>query len=97
MNKVEQSKKVHEPKEVKQQTRAEKIWETIKDREVALFALPAKRVSELSEFMPISEAKCFLKYKITSFLPALEETLGKDFLCGAEGEYIAVDFAEEKK
>lgn len=71
-------------------TIGEQIWEEIKDRQVSIFALPGKPVSEYCKMMPIEPTKCYMTYGVSSFLPALEEALGQSYVCELVDKYIVV-------
>ena len=94
--KVEDSKEevksevVKAEKPVKVKTESNKIWDEIKDLKVSMFALPAKPVSSYCSQIEIDEKKLFLKFKVPSFLPLLEEVLAGSFEVDLMDKYIVV-------
>lgn len=59
-----------------EESHTQKIWDDIKGKQISLFALPPKLVSELCEPVIIPGTDTlFLKIKISSVLPALEEAV----------------------
>jgi hypothetical protein len=48
------------------------IWEKIKDLDLGLFGLGGQLVSRYCELLPLDDEKCYLKYKVSSVVPALE-------------------------
>lgn len=71
-------------------TVGEQIWEEIKNKPVSMFALPSKPVSDYVKMMPIEPSRCYIIHTISSFLPALEEALGPNYVCELMDKYIAV-------
>jgi len=57
-------------------TEGDKIWDEIKDKEVLMFAIPNQIVSQYCDPLPLDPTKCFLKYKVSAFIPALEAAIG---------------------
>lgn len=54
------------------------IWEKIKDLDLGLFGLGGQLVSRYCELLPLDDDKCYLKYKVSSVVPALE-TVAPEF------------------
>jgi hypothetical protein len=73
-----------------EKTVAEKIWDEIKDKDMALFALDAQTVSSFCKEVKIEPSKCYVIPKVSAVLPALEETLGKKFACEMVDKYIVI-------
>jgi hypothetical protein len=57
-------------------TEGDKIWNEIKNKEVLMFAIPNQFVSQYCNPVPLDPSKCFLRYKVSAFIPALEEAIG---------------------
>jgi hypothetical protein len=58
------------------QTEGDKIWNEIKDKEVMMFAIPNQFVEQYCDPVPLDPTKCFLRFKVSAFIPALEEAIG---------------------
>lgn len=78
-------------------TVANQIWDDIKDREVAMFAIPNQFVHQYCEPAPLDPSRCFLKLlsKASSFIPAIEEAIGANkklskYNLEVQGDYIIV-------
>lgn len=71
-------------------TPSDVIWENIKDIQISLFALPAKRLSELCKRDTIEPSKCFLVPSAFSLLPILEEAIGDKYTCEMMQKYIII-------
>lgn len=71
-------------------TVAEEIWNEIKDKEIHMFALPNQRISDYCQPFPIEPSRCFLFFKASAVLPALETAIGKNYECEAVDKYIVV-------
>lgn len=76
-------------------TEGDKIWDEIKNKEVFMFAIPNQIVSDYCEPKPLDPTKCFLSFKVSSFLPALEEAIGANkpeskYNCELHGNFIVV-------
>lgn len=69
---------------------AEKIWSEIKDKEIFMFALPGKKVSDFCQPVMIDPSRCFLIFRASSVLPSLEEVIGKEYVCEAVDKYIVI-------
>lgn len=80
------SKETVAPKE----TVAEKIWNEIRDKEIQMFSLPGKTIGDFCQPVLIEPSRCFLVFKASAVLPALEEAVGKNFTCEAMDKYIVV-------
>lgn len=71
-------------------TASKKIWTDMKDKDINVFAMPAK-VSDYFNFIEIDEVKCYLTCKASAALPALEATLGEGFKCSTVDKYVVVE------
>jgi hypothetical protein len=71
-------------------TVADQIWNEIKDKPIALFALPNKRVSDHCQPVTIDPSRCFLLHKASALLPAVEAAIGSDYTCETMDKYIVV-------
>jgi hypothetical protein len=56
-------------------TKADFIWEMIKDRPIQVFALPNQTVKDHCTMYPIDPEAVYLRLKSTAVLTALEEVL----------------------
>lgn len=61
--------------EVKKISEAEEIWEKVKNIDLGLFGIPGQTVNKYCTPMNIDEKACYLKYKVSSVLPVLEENV----------------------
>lgn len=57
---------------VKKQTPSEEIWTAIKERDLGLFGLKNQLVQKYCTPLELDPSKCFVKYKVSSVIPALE-------------------------
>lgn len=71
------------------ETEAQTIWNTIKDKEINMFAIPGK-VSDYCNFMAVDPNKCYLTYKATAVLPAMEELLAGKYDVSSVDKYLLV-------
>lgn len=69
---------------------ADKIWKEIKDKPLQMFALTGQKVSDYCNPVNIEPNRCFLLYKASSVIPALEEAIGTKFNCEAMYKYVVV-------
>lgn len=51
---------------------SQEIWDNIKGRDLGLFGLFGQTVSMYCELIPVDPNKCYIKYKVSSVIPALE-------------------------
>lgn len=77
------------------QTEADKIWAEIKDKQILMFSIPGRKVSDFCQPHSIEPSRCFLTTKASATLPALEEALvnkdgSTDFECGQAEKYIII-------
>lgn len=72
------------------QTEADKIWDEIKDKELSLFTLPGQKVMSICQPVPLDPSRCFLLFKASATLPALEDAFGKEYVFEAMDKYIVV-------
>jgi hypothetical protein len=72
------------------QTEGEKIWSEIKDKEINMFSLPSQRVSDCCSPVLIDPSRCFLLFRASATLPALETAIGNKYECNIEHKYIVV-------
>ena len=61
------------------QGKAKVLWAKIKNLKVEMFALPEQYVNKYCAPLPIVEDQLYLSYKVTSFLPSLEEAIKKSY------------------
>lgn len=80
-------------KEIKLSGMAEVLWSEIKDKDVMMFSLPNQKVSQYCEPIMVEPSKLYLKTTVSAFLPALEATLGSDYLVELADKFIAVSRA----
>lgn len=71
-------------------TEAGKIWSEIKDREINMFALPNQKVNSYCKPVFVEPTKLYLLTTASSVLPALEETLNKEFVVELVDKYTVV-------
>ena len=72
---------------------AGKIWNEIKDKNIAMFALPGQKVSDYCKPAIVEPSKLYLLTTATSVLPSLEEAIGKEFVVEALDKYTVVSRA----
>lgn len=76
---------------VKERTDAEKIWDTIKNVQLDMFALPDQTVSKYCTPIAVEPSKLYLTYKgIGAVLPAMETALSKKYNVEVVDKYIVV-------
>jgi hypothetical protein len=73
-------------------TEADKIWAEIRHKPVDMFALPNQTVESYCEQAKIDPNRCFLLYKksASAIIPALENSIAKDFTIEVMDKYIIV-------
>lgn len=71
-------------------TEAGKIWAEIEGRAIAMFSLPAQKVSAYCQPVQIDKNRCFLVHSAAAVVPALEEALGKDYTVEIADKYVIV-------
>jgi hypothetical protein len=76
--------------QVQPPTVAEQIWSEIKDKDILMFALPAQKVSNFCQPVPIDPSRCFLVAKATAALPSLEAAVGPEYECTMADKYIII-------
>jgi hypothetical protein len=74
-------------------TEADKIWDEIKNKQVALFALGGKRVSDWAQPHPCEPTKLFLTTNAPSLLPELEAVIGSNYVCEKQDRFIVISRA----
>jgi hypothetical protein len=55
---------------------SEEIWNDIKDKHIEMFALANAKVSDYCIPVNLDPSRCFLTFKASSVLPALESAFG---------------------
>ena len=80
---------------VDEKSASEEIWDSIKDLNINMFALPAQKVSTYCHKVEVEPSKLYLKFKITSFLPALEDLIGKKYLLEMNDKWLTISKREE--
>lgn len=75
----------------KELTNAEKMWEFLKDKDLAMFSLPSQTVEQYCLPILLDPDKLMLLPKASSVLPALEEAFGKQFTFEMADKYIIVN------
>lgn len=73
-----------------EKTKADKIWENIKDMNLDLFALPGQKVSMHAKRIPIHDEFVHLKLSSQAVLAALESVLGSKYLVEPGEQYVVV-------
>lgn len=58
--------------EAKAMPKSEKIWESVKSRQIQMFGLPNQFINSYCEYSPVETDRCFLKYRVAAVVPALE-------------------------
>ena len=65
-------------------------WNAIKDKSIDVFA-ETKQVSDFCEPVDIDPEKCYLKFKASAVLPALEIAIGKNYTVELAHNFILVE------
>lgn len=68
---------------------SEKIWNSIKGRELGLFGLAGQTVEKYCTTINADPTRCMMKYKVSSVIPALEAAV-PDFDFEVVGDYLVV-------
>lgn len=71
-------------------TKAQKIWEEIKNKPIELFGLPGQTVSKYCTPVFIEPNKLYVQYKIGALLPMLEELLRNKYDVELVDKYITI-------
>jgi len=66
------------------------IWESIKDLDLDLFALPGQKIAQFCSPVEVEPSKLYLKIKVSSVLPALEMALSKKFAVERTERFVVV-------
>jgi hypothetical protein len=72
------------------ETEADKIWDEIKCKQIAMFALPGQVVEQHVEKLPVPGNQLLIKMKSSAVLPALEQALADKFEITLNNEYITI-------
>jgi len=73
-----------------QSTEAGAIWDEIKDKGIAMFALPNQKVYMHVHPVNIEPTKLYLLLNSSSVLPSLETAIGKDYVVELINKYVSV-------
>jgi hypothetical protein len=62
-----------------------------------MFAIPNQFVHNYGEQVPLDPSRCFVSYKVSAFIPALEEAIGANqknskYNLEVQGNYIVVSY-----
>ena len=76
------------------QTKSEKIWEEIKDKQVEMFSLPAQPVQKYAQMHLIDHNKLHLTSTIPALLPTLEVALAPKYKVELVDKFIVISSAE---
>jgi hypothetical protein len=68
---------------------SEKIWNSIRGRELGLFGLVGQTVEKYCTTINADPTRCMMKYKVSSVIPALEAAV-PDFDFEVVGDYLVV-------
>jgi hypothetical protein len=71
-------------------TTGDHIWNEIKDKNINMFALPGKKVSDYCKPVPLEPNRCFLVANAQAFISALEESIGSNYVCERMEKYVVV-------
>jgi len=71
-------------------TQALKIWNSIKNKDIDVFSITGSVVSNYCTPVLIDPSKCYLTYKASAVLPALETAL-KDYNVSQVEKFIVVE------
>ena len=74
---------------------ADKIWASIKDVKVEMFALPNQTVGRYCDPIAIEPSHCYLKFTTEAILPALELALKDKYDVERTDKYIKVSIHVE--
>jgi hypothetical protein len=80
----------------KKASTAETIWNDIKDRNIDMFALSGAKVSDYCKPVEIDPSRCFLLFKASAVLPALEAAVAGKYDIEIADRYIIVSKAKGK-
>lgn len=72
------------------QTEADRIWSEIKDKKIDMFSLPSQVVSQYCKPVAIDPSKLYLLLTATSVLPALETSLGENYVVDRVERFVTV-------
>lgn len=81
-------------KQVEEVSEGEKIWSEIKDKTIDIFALPNQVVSDhvkvAPAFFKADPGKLYVTLKASAALPALEESVKKNFTVSQVDKWVTV-------
>jgi hypothetical protein len=77
-------------KVVVQKTESDKLWDSLKDKGLSMFALPEKPISDYCSRAIVEPNKLYLTTTVPAFLPALEDFLGSAYSVELVDKYIVV-------
>jgi hypothetical protein len=75
---------------IPEKTQAEKIWDSIKDKPIEMFALPGQTPSKYCEPIKVEPTKLYLTFKVAVVLPALEEAFKNVYNVDLMDKYIVI-------
>lgn len=74
-----------------------KIWDSIKDLKINMFAMTEKQVSDYCSLVSEMSDSLYLKYKVPAFLPALEDLLKEKYSVSLSEKFIVVSALKVEK
>jgi hypothetical protein len=77
-------------------TPALQIWNDIKDRVLDIFGMKHQCVSDYCEFVPMRPDRCYLKFKVSATIPAVE-AVSPEYNFEQIGKYIILSRKEKVK
>lgn len=71
-------------------TEAQKIWDEIKDKPIAMYALPNQIVSQHCAPVTVEPSKLYLTIRSSATLPSLETAIGTKFSVDLADKFVIV-------
>ena len=88
---TDKTKTVQTVSEPAKLTEGQTIWNEIKDKPINVFGgLTGHVVSSYCAPVDLDPSKCFLRFTASAVLPALETSVGPNYVCEAADKFIIV-------
>lgn len=87
---MEKKEKVEE----KVLTESDRVWDTLKDLSIEIFALPNQPLTQFCKRVQVEPSKCYLTTTVPSLISTLETVLGPRFTVDKLDKYITVSFTK---
>jgi hypothetical protein len=96
MTEEKETVKIEKPTKQAKKTEADVIWDEISKLSISMFALPAQKVEQHLEKLPVPGKSLYVRPRSTAVITSLEEAIGENYeINTTENGYLIISRLEK--